>query len=373
VTARFGPATYLPAILAFSLGLWGWHPPQWRLAAQAKQQGIVVVVNDEAITAYDIDQRARLLVLSTNLNDAAKEAFERAVKDQGAMQALQAEVIRANPGKAQEELVAIMRERLQRQAIEGAKAAVLPKLRKEAKEELIDDRLKLQEAKKHGIEVTDDEVKGMVAGLADRNKMTYDQFAQHLKGMGVDVSVMGDRFRVQRAWRDLITRRFGSQVSVSQRDIDEVLSTAAIQGGEDMVELQLQKISLSLSGRTDQTAWTKRYADAEAIRRRFGGCKTMGELAKNAPDSRFEDMKYVKPATIAEPMRSLLLSAKDDDVLPPVTTSAGVDLYAVCGRRSAGDDAKRTQATQVLQTQKLEVLAARHLRNLRQEANIEHK
>jgi peptidyl-prolyl cis-trans isomerase SurA len=84
-------------------------------------------------------------------------------------------------------------------------------------------------------------------------------------------------------------------------------------------------------------------------------------------------MKYVKPTTIAEPIRSLLLSAKDDDVLPPVTTSAGVDLYAVCGRRSGGDDAKRTQATQALQAQKLDILALRHLRNLRQEANIEHK
>ena len=46
---------------------------------------------------------------------------------------------------------------LQKQAIDGARAGILPQLKKGRKEELIDERLKLQEAKKLGIEVTDDE------------------------------------------------------------------------------------------------------------------------------------------------------------------------------------------------------------------------
>lgn len=376
MTARLGLA--VAAILASALGLWGWSPSEWTLAAQSAkgqpQQGIVVVVNDEAITAYDIEQRARFLGLSTNLNEQAKASLERIVKDEAAMKELQQEVISANQGKSRDEIIAIIRERVQKQAFDAARAAALPKLKKEAKEELIEERLKLQAAKKHGLEVTDDEVKRLLGEMADRNKMTYDQFAKHLKGMGVDIATMGERFRAGKAWRELVPRRFGPQVSVSQRDVDEVLSSAAIEAGEDTVELQLQRISLGLSGRTDQSAWTKRYADAEAMRRRFGGCKTMGELAKQAPDSRFEDMKFVKPASIAEPMRSLLLSAKDEDVLPPVATSAGVDLYAVCGRRSvSGNDTKRAETLQALQTRKLETLARQYMRNLRQEANIEYK
>ena len=35
----------------------------------------------------------------------------------------------------------------------------------------------------------------MLQGLAESNKMTYDQFAQHLKGMGVDISTMGERLQ----------------------------------------------------------------------------------------------------------------------------------------------------------------------------------
>jgi peptidyl-prolyl cis-trans isomerase SurA len=70
----------------------------------------------------------------------------------------------------------------------------------------------------------------------------------------------------------------------------------------------------------------------------------------------------------------MLLSAKDNDVLPPVTTSAGVELYAVCGRRPiGGSDAQRTRALNELQSKELDILARRHMRNLRQEANIEYK
>jgi peptidyl-prolyl cis-trans isomerase SurA len=405
VSAFRRPIAGVAAILALALGVWGGPSSDWGSAAQTANkwtaaaktdeakggasssrggQGIVVIVNDDAITAYEIEQRARFLGVSANVGPQAKENFQKLVKSESTekqMKALQQEVISSNPGKTREQLIAIFQERqkefgmaLQKQALDSARAALVPKFKKDAQEELIDDRLKLQAAKKLGIEVTDQDVKTLLSDLAGRNKMTYDQFAQHLKGLGVDISTMGEKFRAQKAWRDLVGRRYAAQITVTQRDVDRVLSTAAIEAGEDTVELQVQRISLTLTGKIDQASLTKRYAEAEALRRRFSGCKSLTELAKGAPDTRFEDMKYVKPATIAEPMRSMLLSAKDDDVLPPLTTSAGVELYAVCGRRAlGGSEERRSRAMAELQSKELDVLARRHLRNLRQEANIEYK
>ena len=67
----------------------------------------------------------------------------------------------------------------------------------------------------------------MLTGLAESNKMTYDQFAQHLKGTGVDIATIGERFRAKKAWRDLVMRRFGPQVTVTHRDVDRALSSSA--------------------------------------------------------------------------------------------------------------------------------------------------
>ena len=140
--------------------------------------------------------------------EQAKENFQRLVKAESTnaqFRAIQEEVIRANQGKSREQIIAIFQERqkqfamsLQKQALDSARAGILPQLRKDAKEELIDERLKLQEAKKLGIEVTDDDVKRMLQGLAESNKMTYDQFAQHLKGMGVDISTMARAYSGRR-------------------------------------------------------------------------------------------------------------------------------------------------------------------------------
>jgi len=355
-----------------------------RTAASKGDQAIVVLVNDDPITGYQIDQRARFLSLSTNLSEQVKENFQRLVKAESTntkFRAIQEEVVRANQGKSREQIIAIFQERqkqfamnLQKQALDSARAGILPKLKNNAKEELIDERLKLQEAKKLGIEVSDADVKRFLQGLAESNKMTHDQFALHLKGMGVDISTMAERMRAQRAWRELISRRYGGQVAVTQRDIDRVMTSAASEAGDDTLELQVSKITLGLSSKIDQTELTKRFTEAEALRRKFSGCRTLGDLAKGVSGAKFEDMKFIKPATIPEPTRSMLLSAKDGDMLPPSTTNAGVEIYAVCSRRTAvGNDAQRTKTQEELQGKQFDILAQRHMRNLRQDAHIEYR
>lgn len=393
------PVGYLAAMIAFVFGVLGQPLSNWTLVAQTApslkadkqssttlrgEQAIVVLVNDDPITAYEIEQRARFLALNSNIGDQAKENFQRLVKAESTnaqFRALQEQVIKANQGKSREEIIAIFQERqkqfamgLQKQALDSARAALLPRLKKDAKEELIGERLKVQEAKKLGIEVPDEDVKRILTDLAQRNKMTYDQFSQHLKGMGVDISTMGERLKAQKAWRDLIGRRYGAQVTVTQRDIDRVLSSAATDAGDDTLELQVNKIALVLPSKIDQIALTKRFTEAESLRRKFAGCNSMGQLAKSVPDAKFEDMKFIKPSTIPEPMRSMLLSAKDGDVLPPHTTTVGVEIYAVCARRGVvANDAQRTKTQEDLQFKQLEKLADRHMRNLRQDAHIEHR
>ena len=56
-------------------------------AVASGEQGIVVVVNDEAITAYEIEQRARFLGLSANIGEQAKENFQRLVKSESTEEA----------------------------------------------------------------------------------------------------------------------------------------------------------------------------------------------------------------------------------------------------------------------------------------------
>ena len=51
--------------------------PGGQAGSKAGSQSIVVLVNDEPVTAYEIEQRARFLSLSANIGDKVKENFKR--------------------------------------------------------------------------------------------------------------------------------------------------------------------------------------------------------------------------------------------------------------------------------------------------------
>ena len=363
-------------------------PRQAKIEKEAQparsEQSIVVLVNDEPVTAYEIQQRARFLAVNENISEQVKAQFQRLAQSESTnkqVRAILEEIIRSNPGKSREEIGAIFEQRknqfamnMQKQAIDSVRAGLVPKFRKEAQEELIDERLKLQEAKRNGIEVSDDDVKRMLKTLADRNKMTEEQFAQHVKGMGFEITTMRERTRVQAAWREVVRRRFAPQISITNRDIDRMLSATASEAGEDTVELQVLKLTLAMPARPDQATMARRYAEAEGLRRRFEGCKSMAGLAKDAANARFEDLKFIKPGSVPEPTRSMLLSAKDGDVLPPATAGAGIEIYAVCGRRAIkADEKQREKAQEELAQKEFETAAKRYLRDLRQDAHIEYR
>ena len=345
-------------------------------------QAITVLVNDDPITAYEIDQRARLMALQSNVGERAQESFKRLVQQDSTNQRLRdilQETIQANQGKSREQILAIFEERkkqfaqnLQRQAMDSARAGLVSGLRKGALEDLIDERLKVQEAQRINVVIDDARVDEVLRGMAQRNNMTPEQFAQHLKGMGADVESMKARFKATMSWQEVVRRRFAPMVSVNQREIDRMVSTTG--SGDDEVELQLHRITLSVPGKIDQRVMAKRFEEADALRRQFGGCKSSAALAAKVQNAKFEDLGVRKAAAVQEPTRSLLLSAKEDEMVPPSMAAQGVELYAVCKRKVIkADDEKRDRAAQEIQQREFDMLAKRHLRDLRQDAHIEYR
>jgi peptidyl-prolyl cis-trans isomerase SurA len=68
----------------------------------------------------------------------------------------------------------------------------------------------------------------------------------------------------------------------------------------------------------------------------------------------------------------MLLSAKDGEMLPASVGQGGVELWAVCSRTVVkADEAKREAVQGDLRQKEFEILAKKHLKDLRQDASIE--
>jgi peptidyl-prolyl cis-trans isomerase SurA len=346
-------------------------------------QAIVVLVNDDPITGYEIEQRQRLNALSANIGEKAQANMKALVQSDATQKRFQGmiqEIVAQHQAtKTRDQIMAIIEVKkkefgasLQKQALENARASVLPGMKKEALDELVEERLKLQEAKRLSATADDAQVDTVLKGLAERNKMTIDQFGKHLGTMGADIKSMRERFRATLSWNDVVRRKFSHEVVINQSEVDRFVATSA--AGDDEVELKLQRFILSMPTKFDQKSLAQRLDDAEKLRQDFKGCATGQVTAAKIVNTKFEDLGVRKAATVPEPTRSLLINAKNGEIVPPNVTKAGVEVYALCDRSVVkASDKKRADYESDLKQKEFEVKARRLLRDLCQDAHIEYR
>ena len=334
-------------------------------------QSIVALVNDEPITGYEIDQRVTLAAMGAPELQKRMQARLKSPKINDQFKAFAIARLKANPPKSEAEQQARVKQ-LQGQFVASIRADVMkeykPVAQKSALDELIDERLKLQEAKKLDVVAGKDEVDRVLKGMAERNKMTPEEFDEHMKKMGVSVSIMRERIKASLSWADVIRRKFGHQIVVASRDVDRLVADI---GGEDSVGLKVQRILLTVPP-ADQKLLAQRLSEAERMRSSFNGCPGLPALASSVSGARYDDLGERKPTTLPEPTRSLLLNARDGEMLPPTIGEGGVELWVLCGRETLeSQESKRKAAETDLRQKEFEILSKKHLKDLRQDAHIE--
>ncbi len=380
------PAVAVRALVALSLvalpaGLCAQDKPvatakatQAEPSADRPIQSIVALVNDEPITGYEIEQRVALSMLGAPEVQKKLQARLKSPSMNDQFKNFAMKRLKANPPKTEAEQQARVKQ-LQGEFVSSIKNQIekeyVPTARKQALDELIDERLKVQEAKKLSVVAPDDDVERIIAGMAERNKMTTPQFAEHISKMGASITMMRERIRASLSWTDVIRRKFGHQITVNRGDVDRIVASV---DGQDDVELRIHRVLLNLPINPDQKRLAQRLSEAEGLRGKFDGCKSMEAMARGFPGARFDNLGDRRPSSLPEPTRSLLLSAHDDELLPATIGESGVELWAVCGRKVVkAADSKRETAQNELRQKEFEILSKKHLKDLRTDAHIEYR
>jgi peptidyl-prolyl cis-trans isomerase SurA len=287
----------------------------------AQEVSIKVLVNDDPISDYDIDQRTRFLAIT---------------------------------GQQQPS----------------------PELKQKAIDMLIDERLQTQEGRKQGATVDENDVTAILEDMAKKNNLTVDGLATALSHAGVNIKTLKDRIRAQMAWQESVRRKFRNDIQIGDVDVDKAMSEAGVEPGTAGATpaesaLQLRQVKFEIPAGADQKTIVARLAAAERLRARFDTC---ADLAKGVDGASVKTLQDEKPSSLAQPARLLVTSAKVGQMTPPTITSAAVEVYAVCGKRSfRGDDTERQETQRKLMSQEITIRAERFLRDLRQEAFIEYR
>jgi peptidyl-prolyl cis-trans isomerase SurA len=298
-------------------------------AVIAQEVSIKILVNDEPISDYDIDQRERFLAITTQTQPS-------------------------------------------------------PALKKQAADMLIDERLQIQEGRKVSVAPVEEDVTAILSDMAQKNNLNVEGLATALGKAGVNIKTLKDRIRAQLVWQATVQKKFRRDIQIADADVDEALASGAAAGGGAPAEggaapaaaaaepaLQLRQIKYALPAGADQRVIAGQLAAAESMRARFKSC---ADLANGIQGANVTTLQDYKTASLAQPARLLVTNAKVGQMTPPTITQAAVELYAVCGKRAAAvDSTAREQAQRQLMSQEMGLRAERLLRDVRAEAFIEYR
>jgi peptidyl-prolyl cis-trans isomerase SurA len=286
--------------------------------ALAQELSIKVLVNDDPISDYDIDQRQRFLALTTP----------------------------DKPG---------------------------PALKKKATDMIIDERLQVQQGRKLGFTADSDDINRVLGDMAAKNNLDTDGLSTALGRAGVNIKTLRDRISAQIVWQDVVRRKFSRTVQIGDADVDQALSDSGKKtGGASKTTMQLRQVKFSLPSNADQRSIAAKIAAAEALRAKFRKCADVATLVKSTAGAKFKALQ--EAATLPQPARLLVMNANVGQMTPPTLSPSGIELYAVCGKSSANGDTKVREATQrKLLNQEMMIRAKRLLRDLRADAFIEYR
>src|SRR5262245_54571705 len=289
-------------------------------AVIAQEVSIKILVNDEPISDYDIDQRERFLAITTQQQPS-------------------------------------------------------PALKKQAADMLIDERLQIQEGRKVSVTVSEEDVTPIITDMAQKNNLNVEGLATALGKGGVNIKTLKDRIRAQLVWRETVKKKFRRDIQIAEVDVDQAMEApGTADGGAPAAAeptLQLRQIKYALPTGADQRVIAGQLAAAEAMRARFKSC---ADLANGVQGANVNTLQDYKTASLAQPARLLVTNAKVGQMTPPTITQAAIELYAVCGKNSpAGDSTARDKAQNKLMNQEMGLRAERLLRDVRAEAFIEYR
>ena len=116
---------------------------------------------------------------------------------------------------------------------------------------LIDETLKLEEAERFGIQVTERDLDNGKSIIEQRHKIPAGTFESFLRRQGIDTESALNQMRAEIAWSKLVRQRFSNLASVSEDEVQDAISRYEENVGKP--QARVQEILLRIEDPTRET------------------------------------------------------------------------------------------------------------------------
>src|SRR5450756_68424 len=287
-------------------------------ASPSHAQSVAVMVNGDPITTYDIEQRSKLNVLSTHK----------------------------------------------------------PADRQQVLNDLIDEKLKIKEAKKFGVDPSSTDIDQAYASMSSRMRISPEQLTKSLESQGIRPDTLKERIKADMVWTSLVRGRFKEGPQVGEK---EVVAAVREGGGDekeqaDAFEYKMQPIVLLVPKGSAPAVVEARQKEAEALRARVQSCAEANAFFKAMPNAAIRDIVSKTSADIPPVLREVLDKTPIGHLTAPEITKQGVEMVALCGRNpTTVDSPKKKEVREKMYSEKYEAKSKAYLQDIRKAAMIEYR
>ncbi len=277
--AGYGPASAMPRRLLDA-------GPAQPVSTAEPGEHIVATVNGDVISAGDVTARGRLFALSTGLPVTPE---------------------------------------------------VLARLRPQVTQQLIDERLRLQEAQRRKIVVSDKEIADAISGIEQRNGMQPGSLRAKLGAEGVALRTLVDQTRVQIGWSRVLREDLGARSEVSAADI--AAQQAVLKAETGQAEYRVGEIFLPIDDPA-KAADTQRFADAVIAQLRAGAPFSVvaAQFSQSQTALQGGDLGWIRLSQQDAQVAATLQEMPEGAVSNPIKVPGGISIVTMRGKREIGHD-----------------------------------
>ena len=287
-------------------------------AAPSQAQSVAVMVNGDPITTYDVEQRSKLNFLSTHK----------------------------------------------------------PVDRQQVINELVDEKLKIKEAKKYGVDPGSADIDQAYAGMSSRMRISPEQLTKSLEVQGIRPDTLKQRIKADMVWTSLVRGRYKESLQVGEKEVAAAVheSGAEEKTQTDAFEYKMQPIVLIVPRGSSPAAFESRQKEAEVLRGRVQTCAEANSLFKSMPNAAIRDTVIKTSADIPPVLREVLDKTPIGHLTAPEVTKQGVEMVVLCAREpTTVDTPKKKEIREKMYTDKYVAKSNWYLQELRKAAMIEYR
>jgi peptidyl-prolyl cis-trans isomerase SurA len=244
--------------------------------------------------------------------------------------------------------------------------------RQEVLDELTNEKVKIKEAKRFGVDPSASDIDQAYSGMSQRMRLSPDQLTKSLESQGVRPDTLKSRLRAEMVWGSLVRGRFKESLQVGEKDVNDAAQGSGEPTQTDAFEYKLQPVVLIVPRGSASTAVDLRRKEAESLRERVQTCEQANSYFKSMQNAAIRDIVTKTSADIPGPLRELLDKTQIGHLTPPEITKQGVEMVALCDRKPTKvDTPKKREIREKMFAQKYEAKSKAYLNDLRKAAMIE--